>query len=171
MDTMDAPAFPVYKAGTTGEDRPINATGSYNLNQIAIDYSDSHVPAAKNQDDFEAVLRTVTNQLEDPHRANLPMEEIKESTSESFYSNADETPSQSPPQTPSGSKSQNMKRRCIQEWGEDYWNDIYSFYRVATDRGMEAPEIKRQAVQKFGPQANNQNFMIAQILYLESMDS
>jgi len=44
-----------------------------------------------------------------------------------------------------------MKRRCIQEWGEDYWNDIYSFYRVATDRGMEAPEIKRQAVQKFGP--------------------
>jgi hypothetical protein len=48
-----------------------------------------------------------------------------------------------------------MKRKCIGEWGEDYFNRIYRFYKYHADVDTNPLEIKRLALAEFGPQAVN----------------
>jgi hypothetical protein len=77
-------------------------------------------------------------QLEQGTRAPiLPLEEIKESTQESLSSlNSPVVP-----------KSVNMRRKCIEEWGEATFNQVYNFYRHHADIGTNPLELKQLAIQ------------------------
>jgi hypothetical protein len=50
---MDSPSFPVYNAGAARlEDRPINASGSYDLSEVDFDNIDTNIPAEQDLDEM-----------------------------------------------------------------------------------------------------------------------
>lgn len=135
------------------EDRPIRASGQYNLSFIE---DESPEIAENNPEELTQVLTMYINQMSHPGR----LESIEELSRESRES----SPGLSPKQP---NKRESMRKQCVETMGEDLFNEFYQF--LIRQRQLETPDdiILEEVKKRWGRRATDYCFLVDQLIFIE----
>jgi hypothetical protein len=164
-DTFEAPELTAYRpADTLGysdtfestdlprhstDDRQIKAAGYYDLSTIAEEPS---VSAYSDQQELDQVVDLYKSQIE---RTISCAEEVVSSPT---------VPSDRVINT---DKRSAIRKKCVDQMGEEVFQEIYEFLKMARKRDVPDDVISEQAVKRWGKAANRHCLLVDQLIFIE----
>ncbi|CAG9333213.1 unnamed protein product [Blepharisma stoltei] len=153
-DTFEASAY-TNVFGTKNnphDDRPIRASGQYNLNFV--DDGNPEI-AENNPEELTQVISMYRNQMNNGGRLEFIEEASRESSSGLS------------PTKIVVDKRDSMRKQCVDCMGEKLFNEIYQFLR--RQRQLETPDdiILEEVKKRWGRTATNYCFLVDQLIFVE----